>query len=262
MLILEILQCIPVVKIFARLEIDETFSSVDGHYLINVINHRFGKSMKHILIYGDSLTWGIIPQTRRRLPFEERWPGVLEAQLIAGGKRVRVIEDCLNGRRTVWDDPFKPGRNGLHGIGQRIEANSPLALVIVMLGTNDFLASHQIDAYHSAQGLAAIIRAIRAAPIEPGLPIPPILIVSPPVIRAPKGAIAAKFSADAEVRCRGIPTAQRQIATEEGCAYFDAASVTTSSVVDGVHLDADQHKRLGQALAGYVTSLLFDAEKA
>ena len=76
-----------------------------------------GKSMNHILIYGDSLTWGIVPNTRRRLPFEERWPGVLEAQLIAAGKRIRIIEDCLNGRRTVWDDPFKPGRNGLHGIG-------------------------------------------------------------------------------------------------------------------------------------------------
>jgi hypothetical protein len=48
-------------------------------------------------------------------------------QLVRGGLPVRVIEDCLNGRRTVWDDPFKPGRNGLAGIEQRIEVNSPLA---------------------------------------------------------------------------------------------------------------------------------------
>jgi len=69
--------------------------------------------MQQILVYGDSLTWGIIPDTRKRLPFDERWPGVLEKELTASGSQVRIIEDCLNGRRTVWEDPFKPGRNGL-----------------------------------------------------------------------------------------------------------------------------------------------------
>jgi hypothetical protein len=76
-----------------------------------------------ILVYGDSLAWGIIPNTRQRLPFEEQWPGVMELALSTVGHRVRVIEDCLNGRRTAWEDPFKPGRNGLIGIEQRIESH-------------------------------------------------------------------------------------------------------------------------------------------
>jgi lysophospholipase L1-like esterase len=217
--------------------------------------------MEHILVYGDSLTWGIIPNTRRRLPHEQRWPGVMETQLVAAGRSVRVIEDCLNGRRTAWDDPFKPGRSGLQGIGQRIEVNTPLALVIVMLGTNDFQSSHQNDAWHSAQGLGAIVRAIRAAPIEPGMLVPPILIVAPPAIQLPKGTIAPKFSGS-EMRCAGMAEAYRRIAEEEGCAYFDAGSVTTSSVVDGIHLDADQHERLGQALARHVAVLLSNVESA
>ena len=83
--------------------------------------------MEQILVYADSLTWGIIPNTRHRLAFDARWPGVMEANLLARGKRVRVIEDCLNGRRTVFEDPFKPGRNGLHGLEQRIEINSRLS---------------------------------------------------------------------------------------------------------------------------------------
>ena len=65
--------------------------------------------MQHILVYSDSLSWGIIPTTRKRLLFDQRWPGVMEMSLCSSGKKVRVIEDCLNGRRTVWDDPFKPG---------------------------------------------------------------------------------------------------------------------------------------------------------
>jgi hypothetical protein len=86
--------------------------------------------MLQILVYGDSLSWGIIPNTRRRLGFAERWPGVMEGALVDAGHHVRVIEDCLNGRRTDWNDPFKPGRNGLDGVEQRIEINSPLELVI------------------------------------------------------------------------------------------------------------------------------------
>jgi hypothetical protein len=80
---------------------------------------RGGQPVRQILVYADSLTWGIIPGTRRRLPFQNRWPGLMELTLIASGHEVRVIEDCLNGRRTAWDDPFKPGRNGLVGIEQR-----------------------------------------------------------------------------------------------------------------------------------------------
>jgi lysophospholipase L1-like esterase len=213
--------------------------------------------MEQILVYGDSLTWGIIPNTRRRLPFPQRWPGVLESRVNLAGRRVRVIEDCLNGRRTLWDDPIKPGRNGLHGIGQRIEVNSPLALVIVMLGTNDFQSSHQNSATQSARGLAAIVDAIESAPIEPEMRVPGILIVAPPPILAPKGEMAAKF-AGAALRCVGMAEAYRQVAIEKGCAFFDAATITTSSTVDGVHLDADQHGRLGVALAGHVLPLLPD----
>lgn len=102
--------------------------------------------MHQILIYSDSLSWGIIPMTRKRLEFDLRWPGIMENVLNDRDQSVRVIEDCLNGRRTVWDDPFKPGRNGLVGMEQRIEMHSPLALVILMLGTNDFQSMHPHNA--------------------------------------------------------------------------------------------------------------------
>src|SRR6202521_2283009 len=143
--------------------------------------------MQHILVYSDSLTWGIIPNTRSRLPFDERWTGVLENQLNASSRQVRVIEDCLNGRRTVWDDPFKPGRNGLVGLAQRIEINSPLSLVMLMLGTNDLQSMHPHTAWHAAQGMAALVAAVRQAPIEPGMPRAPILVIAPPPIGIPRG---------------------------------------------------------------------------
>ena len=217
--------------------------------------------MKHILVYSDSLSWGIIPGTRNRLPFEARWPGVMENALNQGGRSnhgstaIRVIEDCLNGRRTVWEDPFKPGRNGLIGLAQRIEIHSPLALVILMLGSNDFQSMHPHTAWHAAQGMATLVTAIRQAPIEPGMPIPPILLVAPPAIKTPHGPIALKFLG-AAAKSAGLAAAYSQVATDLNCMFMDAGQVTPASAVDGIHLDADQHARLGAFLATAIRATL------
>ena len=212
--------------------------------------------MHQVLVYSDSLTWGIIPNTRKRLPFDERWPGVLEKQLTDRGHSVRLLEDCLNGRRTVWEDPFKPGRNGLEGLAQRMELHSPLSLVILMLGTNDFQFSHPYNnAWSAAQGIATLVNEIRKAPIEPGMPVPPILVVCPPPIHSPQGVLAPKFSG-AEQRCAGLADAYRAVCSELDCRFFDAASVTTSSRVDGIHLDRDQHLVLAAALVEVVAPIL------
>jgi len=214
--------------------------------------------VQQILVYADSLSWGIVPNTRRRLAFEERWPGVLERTLLGRGRSVRVIEDCLNGRRTVFEDPFLPGRNGLLGLGQKIEMHSPLALVIVMLGTNDFQSVHPHNAWHAAQGVGALVKTIRQAPLEPGMPVPPVLVVVPPLIGAPQGAIAGKF-AGAELKCAGLAQAYRDVCVPLDCPVFDAGSVTTSSRVDGVHLDSDQHLLLGKSLADVVVDMISGA---
>lgn len=211
--------------------------------------------MQHVLVYSDSLSWGIIPTTRRRLPFDQRWPGVMEMTLCASGRKVRVIEDCLNGRRTVWDDPFKPGRNGLVGLAQRIEIHSPLDLVVLMLGTNDFQSMHQHNAWHSSQGILALVSTVRAAPIEPGMPVPQVVVVAPPAIQTPKGPIAPKFEGG-ETKCAGLADAFRQASEEIGCQFFDAGGVVSSSTLDGVHLDPEQHLALGKALSRVLEPLL------
>ena len=201
------------------------------------------------------MSWGIVPLTRERFPFESRWPGVMQNTLHSAGREVHVIEDCLNGRRTVWEDPFKAGRNGLTGLAQRMEVNSPLALVILMLGTNDFQSMHPHNAWHSAQGVAALVKAIREAAIEPGMPIPAILVIAPPPTQNPRGPLAAKFK-DAETKCAGLADAFREVTTASGCHFFDASTVTSSSRVDGIHLDKDQHLALGRAIAGIVRPIL------
>ncbi len=211
--------------------------------------------MDQILIYSDSLTWGIIPGSRERLSFEKRWPGVFENSLIKAGRNVRVIENCLNGRRTVWSEPFREGRDGSQGLAQVIEMMSPLKLVILMLGINDFQCTHDNNASLSAQGTAKLIQIVRQAPIEPGMPVPDIMVIAPPPIIQPKGVIASKFKG-AEKRCVGLANELKKVANDHATHYLNAGSITKTSAIDGIHLDEHQHQLLGKAIAHEVSESL------
>ena len=87
------------------------------------------------------------------------------------------------------------------------------------------------------------------------MPVPPILLVAPPQIQTAKGKIAPKFQG-AETKAAGLASAIHLVARELDCHFFDAGSVTTTSRVDGVHLDEDQHLALGEALAAEIKALL------
>lgn len=211
--------------------------------------------MQQVLVYGDSLSWGIIPDSRDRFSFEQRWPGVCEKALQQAGVNIRILENCLNGRRTVWSDPFKDGRDGSQGLAQVMEIHAPLKMVVLMLGNNDFQCTHDNNAWLSAQGSAKLIDIIRQAPVEPGMPVPEILLIAPPAIIQPKGVIADKFHL-AETRWGKLNEELRQVAEQKGCHFMDAGEVTAASRVDGIHLDEDQHLLLGQAVAERLQQLL------
>ncbi len=211
--------------------------------------------MQQIFLYSDSVSWGVIPNTRERFDFDKRWTGICENSLNEKGYDTRFIEDCLNGRRTAWEDPKKQGRNGLIGISQKIETYSPLALIVIFLGTNDFQAIHQVTSKHSAQGLSTLINKIKNSPIEPTLSIPEILVIAPPLVLNPAGALSKKFKGSKE-KCRNLANELRKVSVEEGCYFFDSNSVITASKLDGVHLDEDQHEILGFAISEIIENIL------
>jgi hypothetical protein len=103
--------------------------------------------------------------------------------------------------------------------------------------------------------MKSLVTSIRQAPIEPGMPLPRILIVVPPSIQTPKGPIAPKFEGG-EHKCLGLAKEYETVANEMNCLYFDSSLVTSSSNVDGIHLDIEQHHALGKAIGKLLTDSL------
>lgn len=90
--------------------------------------------MKQILCFGDSNTWGLDGETGKRFPWEERWTGILQEKL--ADRDIRIVEEGLCGRTTIFEDPLRLGRRGTELLPTLLETHTPDA-VVLMLGTND-----------------------------------------------------------------------------------------------------------------------------
>lgn len=200
---------------------------------------------KTILCYGDSNTWGYDPTSGERLAEDVRWPGVLRAAL---GEAYRVIEEGLSGRTTAWDDPIEGAhKNGRTYLLPCLESHRPLDLVVIMLGTNDLKARFGLNASDIAQGAYALAEAALKSWTGPGEAAPRVLVVAPPPI-AKLTDFAETFDGVEEKSAR-FAGHYRRYTNSLGCGFLDAGSVMVSSDLDGIHFEAGEHRKLGEAVA-------------
>ena len=140
--------------------------------------------MKTVLCYGDSNTWGYNPTTGDRFGRDERWAGVLRRTL---GEGYLVIEEGLNGRTTVWDDPLEDGRKGKVYLPPCLETHKPLDLVIIMLGTNDLKQRFSAPASDIAAGAGVLVGMVQKSETGPNGRPPRARLLAPPPLAARPG---------------------------------------------------------------------------
>lgn len=207
--------------------------------------------MKTILCYGDSNTWGYDPATQTRYPRDVRWPGVVRSELSEG---YLVIEEGLNGRTTVWDDPIELDKNGATYLRPCIQTHKPFDLVIIMLGTNDLKTRFSLTAYDIASGAGVLVDIVQKSDTGIGGEAPEVLLIAPPP--AVKLTSFAEMFENAIEKSGGFARHYRRVANERGCYHLNAGDYVVSSTMDGIHLEADMHTRLGKALAAKVREIL------
>ena len=204
--------------------------------------------VRTILCYGDSNTWGFDPESGERFPEEVRWPGVLRTKL---GNEYRVIEEGLSGRTTVWDDPIEGvHKNGRTYLRPCLESHSPIDLVTLMLGTNDLKKRFGSSASDIAQGAAQLAEMVSRSGCGPGGGAPVVLLISPPPVAALSD--MAEMFEGANEKSGRFSEHYKHFAEQHGCEYFAASAVIVSSDVDGIHLEADEHRKLGEAITARI----------
>lgn len=211
--------------------------------------------MKTILCYGDSNTWGFIPESiteafPRRHPREVRWTGVLQREL---GPEYHVIEEGQNGRTTVHDDMINLHRNGRTYLPACLESHKPIDLVILMLGTNDLKVTYNLPPAEIAAGAGQLVKMILNSDSGPQAKAPKVLLMAPPALgHMPHLPDVAEKLEGAQAKSKRFPTCYEAIAKQLGCAFFNSQGIVQPSTTDGIHLEAIEHAKLGKALAGAV----------
>lgn len=214
---------------------------------------------KHILCFGDSNTHGYYAETNGRFDEEHRWTQLLQKKL---GTGYLVIEEGLSGRTTCFNDPIHEGMSGLDYICPCLKSHEPIDLLIIMLGTNDTKERFGASAECIAIGMGRLIK--KAVSVEEcwrgGRPN--ILLVTPQNIGREYAhtACASTMGRGCAEKSEGLSEEYKTLAAQLGCHYLDANSVVTDgpNCVDFMHLTAEGHRQLAEALALEVGRLVGD----
>lgn len=212
--------------------------------------------MKTVLCYGDSLTWGFDAENLGRHAYEDRWTSVLQKAL---GTDVNVIAEGLNGRTTAYDDHLSDcDRNGARLLPTLLHSHGPLDLVVIMLGTNDLKRGiGSGSAVGALKGMEKLVSLVRHHDWPLGdNEQPEILIVAPPQVCETANAVYAALYAGAIEQSQMLASFYGDLADDLGCGFFDAASVSRTTSVGGVHLDAENTRALGRGLEPVVRMML------
>jgi len=202
---------------------------------------------KRILCYGDSNTWGYIP-TGGRYDEHTRWPMRLGELL---GKDWAVIEEGFNGRTCVYDDPVEGGfKSGVQYLPPCLMSHNPLDVVAIMLGINDTKRRFGLTPMTIGQSMMQLVRACKLYGANESGDPPHIIIVAPPPIldNLMQTRHAECFGEQAIAVSKGLGPELHRVSKLLRVDFFDAAPYAEVSPLDAVHMTANGHLRLAEAM--------------
>lgn len=208
---------------------------------------------KRILLYGDSLVFGKIPGGLR-YNSATRFTGVMQNEL---GTTFDIIEEGLRGRMISGENSFFPHRNGLEQFGPIFGSQLPVDLLILLLGTNDTNSGSHKTREAVVESFAVYKNLIEWWCGHLGFLVPPVVLIAPPIVDEEHSYQEFKdIFKGARAKSGELQDVYENIASENAWHFLDSSQIVKASPVDGIHLDEENNKRLGCAVARCVQSIL------
>jgi lysophospholipase L1-like esterase len=164
------------------------------------------------------------------------------------GEDYTIIEDGLNGRTLcafgMEGDPL----NGSEHLIPLLGVHKPLDLLILYLGINDLFVDSHISVAVMAEELAKVIDGIRD--VQTSLPV---LVLSPLPVNIERQ--YQDFYHDQIEKSFNLIAAFDKVSILKGCRFLDPSQVISASRHDGVHMEAEEHIKLGLHLCVLVRDL-------
>ncbi len=201
--------------------------------------------MKKILCYGDSNTFGYIPENSGRYDKDSRWCGVL-ANLL---QNCEVVEEGMNNRTGFFKNPAGLKQSGGEYLSVFLQNCKDIDICILAVGTNDAQFFYELDEEKTEAGLKNLINSVREAnPLTKIIIIPPVKITE----NILKSGFAMMFDRNSIEKIEKVFPVFEKTAKQNDCLYFDFNKFAVPSVVDGLHYSAQSHKIIGEELAKFI----------
>lgn len=202
-----------------------------------------------ILCIGDSNTWGYNPENGWR--HQNRWTKALQKLM----PEHEIVEEGMNGRTLLSIDPFMKERCGIAGLKMLLMSHKPIDLVVVMLGTNELKTSFECSAEFVAKGIEEFIKVIKDESLWDRFRVPKLLVVSPVLIREElivNGDVFGGYDEKSVYESRCMAGAMEVVCNKYNVDFINAADYAVASLVDNLHMDEENHKKLAMAFRGKI----------
>jgi lysophospholipase L1-like esterase len=173
------------------------------------------------------------------------------------GDGYHVIEDALNARTLMWDDPYFENRHGLTGLKTALDAHAPLDLVVLQLGCNELKHMFHLTAGMIACGMEKLVAACQTSYY--GYPVPKVLLIAPHPTHPKIGDLLYGFNFGPEAYGKSVQLGgeYRAIAEKYGCGFLDCAELGFElNEIDGLHYSKADHAKLADAAAVKIKEMI------
>lgn len=200
-----------------------------------------------ILCYGDSNTWGYVPNingysknaTMQKYDEKDCWwyPLMLDNEVFVNG---------LCGRCVANENKWLKNRNTSLTIVDDLKGYQHLDLIIFQLGTNDCKSEYKVSAEEIAQNLENLLKLVQSKTDAQ------ILIISPTAIKE-DNKITQKYYIGAQTKSIQLDYLYQNMAQKNNFYFISGKDLEIGE--DGEHLTKNGHNQIGCKVLALVNSL-------
>ncbi len=198
--------------------------------------------MKKVLCFGDSNTYGFIPQSGLRYDKNTRWTGVLQSLC---GSDFSIIEGGCNNRTAFVDNPAGAEQTG-YKILPEYFTKDYFDIVVLAIGVNDLQLFFKPTLKEFEQGIEKLIKITKDLS-----PNAKIILVCPSKLDLAgikSGVFSFQFDEISVEKSYHLPQIYKKLAEKHACKLVDLNEIAKVSPLDGLHFSPESHKTIAENL--------------
>lgn len=198
--------------------------------------------MKKILCFGDSNTYGFVPQSGLRYDINTRWTGILQTLC---NNEFEITEAGCNNRTAFIDNPAGINQTGYKILPEYLKTNF-FDIIILAIGINDLQRFFNPTLNEFEQGMEKLIQITKNLS-----PKSKIILICPSKLNLAginNGIFSYQFDKISVEKSGKLSPIYKSLAEKYKCHFIDLNNIVEVSPLDGLHFSPKSHKTIAENL--------------